>query len=582
VALSNTPVQMENKSHKHSFRLRSKWTSLTVAILIAVPELLLYTIEPKNLSLGWLLFFIVAVLGVFFPIMRDVWTLRERTRMWEKADLWIGTYVLCVVGFAIVVSKTGILVWNSSYFAIPFSLSSTLLSLVATITERKKMVRVYGSIRGPVFETETLPRTWITEFKSWLPYLLVVSIPLYWFHDEALDPGFKGFYIDNCREIPDKENVAAGLAGLDAPVGSNFMDFGVAKFQTNRQELYVRHNVSQAPSQAKIQIDFVGSGDELSCWILNPDSRKSASSTMCASETRLKEILSANSDLLSRYWQMSQLQHFQGLGTNGTLFLNINRLIAADVELKLQHGKFEDAYKEWKSNYQFVNRMNGEDTTWIDKAIIMAADYFSLSSVDSLIHLYPSVATAHGEELISLLSPSGLSRWNLPGALRAVYLMFDPIIASDHPSFWLHRNFIQNRFIYFARDFLKAADASPNLVEEKTEAVWKRYGNPMAWSNDYLRDPMNTIFYRLKMSGSLRSGALIGGMYKRDGDRRALTLALLIKHRGLKDTEIETFLASVGPELKNPFTGTPMGWDSTKRVIRFDVPKDGYRFDVQL
>lgn len=226
--------------------------------------------------------------------------------------------------------------------------------------------------------------------------------------------------------------------------------------------------------------------------------------------------------------------------------------------------------------------MNGEDTTWIDKAIFSVADYYSLATVNSMIHLYPSISTIHGEELINLLQPSGLARWNLPGALRAVYFMFDPIISSDHVSFWLHRNFIRNRFFHATQNFLKAADEPPNLVEEKTLAVWESYGNPIAWSNDYLRDPMNTIFYRLKMSWGLRSGALIRQMYKYDGDRRALTLALLIKRRDLKDKEIETFLASVGPELRNPFTGAPMGWDSTKRVIRFDVPKDGDSFDVNL
>lgn len=270
--LSNTQVQMKNRSLKHLFRLRSKWLFLTFAILIAVPELLGFSIESKTISFGWLLFFNVAVLGLFFPAMREMWTPLERKTIWKKTDLWVGMYVLGVIGVTATLSIVGIFVWNSSYFAIPLSLSFTLMSLVAAITERKKMVRIYSSIRGPIFETETLPRTWITEFRSWLPYLLVVSVPLYWFQDEALDPGFNRFYIDNYRAVLDQENVAAGLAGLDAPVGSNFMDFGIAKFQTSRREIYSRKNVSPATPQANNTIDFVGSRDELSCWIFTHDS----------------------------------------------------------------------------------------------------------------------------------------------------------------------------------------------------------------------------------------------------------------------------------------------------------------------
>lgn len=581
--LSNIPVQIGGKSPHHPFWRRSKWLCLVFACFITVTGLLHFSLEPKSITFGWLLFFGIAVLGVFSPLMRDVWTLRERTTIWEKADLWIGIFILGVIGFTIILNTTGVLVWHFIYLQFSIGLSLTLLSLVASITERKKRVRVYSSIRGFVFEAETSPGSWITECWLWIPYLLVISVPLFWFQDEALDTGFKKFFVDNCREVLDEENVAAGFAGFDVPTGTNFMEVGIEKFKANRQSQYSSQNTSPSAPEEKSKIEFVGSPDELNCWILNLDSQNSASSNTCASEYRLKQILNANSELISRYWLLSRLPHFQGLGTNGGLLLNINKLIAADVELKLRHGQFENAYQEWKTNYQFIDRMLGEDTTWVDKAIFSVADSFSLASANSLINSYPNIARVHGDELISLLKPTGLARWNLPGVFRAEYLMFDPIISAENARFWLNRNFIRNRYLYAAKDFLEAADAPPNLVEEKALAVWQSYAKLKTWDVDYLRDPINTFFTRIYLLSSLKgASSILPRLHMYDGDRRALTLALLIKRRGIRDTEIETFLAGVGPELINSFTGEPMGWDSTKRVIRFDVPKNGYSFNVKL
>ena len=539
--------------------------------------------ESKSIITGWLLIFSAAVLGVFFPLMRDIWTLRERTKSWEKADLWIGIYVLCIIAITFILSASGILVWHLIYLQFSFGLSFSLLSLVASITERKKLVRVYNSMRGFVFEAETSTGTWVTECWHWIPYLLVISVPLFWFQDETLDPRFKSFFIGTYREVLDKENVAVGLAGIDAPAGSNFMDFGIAKFQASLQSRYSNQDISLSAPEEKNKIDFVGSPDELNCWILNFDSRGPASSIKCASEHRLKQILRANSELLSRYWLLSRLPHFQGLGTNGSLFLNINKLIAAEVELKLRHGQFDAAYQEWKTNYQFVDRMLGEDTTWVDKAIYSVADSFSLASANSMIHSYPNIARIHGDELINMLRPSGLARWNLPGALRAEYSMFDPIISSESARFWLNRNFIRNRYLHSSVDFLEAANSPPNLVEEKTLAVWQSYAKLKTWDLDYLRDPMNTFFTRIYLLSPLKSASsILPRLHMYDGDRRALTLALLVKLHGIRDTEIEEFLAGVGPELRNPFTGEPMAWDSAKRVIRFDIPKNEYSFEVKL
>jgi len=267
------------------------------------------------------------------------------------------------------------------------------------------------------------------------------------------------------------------------------------------------------------------------------------------------------------------------------LFMSINNLIAADVELKLRHGHYEEAYQEWRANYRFLTQTTGQDTDWAGKMTLIAANGQSLTSGLSLFHAYKEIAAVHGDELIEMLGPSGLARWNLPGAMRAEYTKFIPIFSSAHHDVWFHPNFIRNRFLHSAQALLTAMDAPPGLVEEKTRAAWHEFGSVKAWTNDYLRDPMNTALSRTIFRDSLneRTGGLVARMHILDGKQRTLTLALLMKRGTLKDGEIASFLAGVGPELRNPFTGAPMGRDSTKRTIRFDIPKGGYSsFEVKL
>jgi hypothetical protein len=410
----------------------------------------------------------------------------------------------------------------------------------------------------------------------WLTFAVILVIAGIWLTDEPLDQNFTRFYIDNHRTILDKDNVAVGLSGLDAPVGANFMDVGLEEFKSAQRKLNPTQSKVPAISESNSKIVFVGSSEELNCWVWIPELEKTSPS--CASEERLKSILRANAELLERYWQVSRMSHSQGINLKGTIFLNLNRLIAADVELKLRHGHFEDAYQEWRENNRFVSRMIGEDTAWGDKEVFLVADSFSLASAEALIHTYKGVASVHGDELLNMLKPSGLARWNLPGVMRAEYDMLYPLGEFYDTQFWFHKNYIRNRMLHSGQAFLLAADSPPSLAAGKMLTVMHEHGGLKSWSNDYLKDPMNTILVRGLILGTQPVSVvdLIRPMYIHDGQQRALTLALLIKRRSLKDNEIANFLASVATELRNPFTGDPMGWDTKKRLIRFVVPHPSY------
>jgi hypothetical protein len=475
----------------------------------------------------------------------------------------------------------------AGYFALRFALFKlTIFATCYTVLSVGAALLTYFSLRRLASGYENKPAL-MKPIGLILAGILVIAGV--WLTDEPLDSNFHRFYTDNHKTILEKENAAVGLSGLNAPAGSNFMEVGLTAFKKAQvDEALKQNNDVPALPVTKNKIAFVGSNEELYCWVGLPDSIDVWSK--CASEKRLNEILRANTVLLSRYWQVAHMPHFRGAYPNGDLFLKINRLIAAEVQLKLRHGRYEDAYQEWRENHRFINRMIGEDSDWIAKAIFTVTDSFSLASAEALIHSYNGIARVHGDELMAMLEPSGLARWNLPATVRAEYDVWLPFFSTFYNSqFWVHPNFIRNTWLHSEQAFLEAAKAPPSLVNEKMQGVSLKYGGFRSWSNDYLRDPLNTVLVRGYLLGTHRFNGveLIRSMHIHDARQRALTLALLIKRRSLKDNEIADFLAKADPELKNPFTGNPMTWEPKKRAIRFVVPKandtsDDVNTDVRL
>lgn len=61
-----------------------------------------------------------------------------------------------------------------------------------------------------------------------------------------------------------------------------------------------------------------------------------------------------------------------------------------------------------------------------------------------------------------------------------------------------------------------------------------------------------------------------------DGFLRLVSLQVAAKRYGVRDSAMEKFLADAAPDLRNPYTNEPMGWDPASRAIYFN----GYKEDV--
>ena len=76
------------------------------------------------------------------------------------------------------------------------------------------------------------------------------------------------------------------------------------------------------------------------------------------------------------------------------------------------------AYLKWKVNTVFVNHILKHETTAIEKAIFLVMDGFNFTSLEYLLLKQPKIMTNHYDELMVLLRPIGLTKYNLQGMLK--------------------------------------------------------------------------------------------------------------------------------------------------------------------
>ena len=402
---------------------------------------------------------------------------------------------------------------------------------------------------------------WAKRLGLSLLILLAGWIAFICLYDEPLDPGFNEFYFSNQRSIPDDQNAVIGLLGLSAPAGADFLKHGRAVAQ-NWQEL-VRGGGSIAfPGKLESTVRQL----ELDCWLYPADRFKDSH---CASETRLAALLKENAELLARYRKVYRLPHFSGVPITDPLLLDLNKLIVAEIQLDLRKRRTKQAYEKWRDNHRFLVRALAADATWIDKAIIRVSHALSLHVLDELLRTAPRIASEHHAELLELLRPLELSEHNLRGAVRAEYLLLDSLYGTPETlKFWVHPNFVRNRFYRFAQNYLEAC-GNPNRLNERIEAL--RQKHILEWNLDYLSDPLNALLARMLLDGQVSAGVLVEGMYLKMAYTRLLALKVRILKARIPDSQIAAFLQKVDANLRNPLTGEPMRWNSEKRVIYFDV-----------
>jgi hypothetical protein len=206
----------------------------------------------------------------------------------------------------------------------------------------------------------------------------------------------------------------------------------------------------------------------------------------------------------------------------------------------------------------------------------------------------PAIAKRHATELRNVLRPEGIDGFNPYGAIRGEYVGLNAALNSppqkvaDFPVDRLHwlafhlgqRNRILNRYYLFAREYTVALGLPWSRFDTEVARLRENFPKLSDW--DVTIDPFGSLFISEYIDGQLKTTELVRQMHRIEGTLRLSTLLVRIIDENVSDMAIPGFLASVEPELYDPFSGNPMRWDATQRRIYFPDPEYPCAFYVSL
>ena len=418
-----------------------------------------------------------------------------------------------------------------------------------------------------------------TRFKSILKYsliaiALIVLLVIGWaayinYHgDEVPDAGRDAFYARSSIKIPDNQNIAVAISGLNALEGKNTIEYG--RFLTDASNNELTHEAARFFANGPAKLNIVGKREEFECWL---DDELVKTATNCASPERLKDLLVANKTLLSRYVQLYSLPSWQGSTYGGgQSIIDLNMLLAAEIKLDIDEGRLDIAYQKWRNNFQFINRILATKSTMIERAIFLVADGLSLNSIEYLLLKSPEFNAKYYDELQVLLKPNDLKRYNLRGMLGADYeFVENQFIAKQQSMYYVHPNFILNRVYRMQMDFYNGAQNQPSNIDMASAKFAKQYQSQGIFKINWL-DPFNSYLAN-KITGGLPSGfELIKSMHSHNATINALNLLTQIRVKNIESSNIQGFINQAGATFNNRFTEKPLQWNAEKKAIIFTNP----------
>ena len=339
---------------------------------------------------------------------------------------------------------------------------------------------------------------------------------------------------------------------------------------------------SKAIIAKKNELSLTSIQSELLCWVsVHYDN----SPAHCANEARIRTLLTENKLLLNRYAQLQTLLYSQVVIKNVVTILDVNQLLAAEIKLDIKHKKSEVAFAKWINNQRFIDRAIAHDGGIVNRGLFVTIYGTSLDTLEFMLFESPDMLKQHGDELLALLKPVGLGKYNIKNMLKIEHQSSQQHVIQMHlASKEIYPEYIANREYRAQLDFLKEAQKNPFNYEESENKLYEQYyyigGN--AWTFDWL-NPLNSLLSKLSENHVLNGFTFIESMHSENSLAKLLNLKIKIHQQHIADGDVQAFLNKVGSEYNNPFTNKPMRWDAVKRVLVCDKPNsDKSAVEVRL
>ncbi|MBI5612707.1 MAG: hypothetical protein HY942_06555 [Gammaproteobacteria bacterium] len=431
---------------------------------------------------------------------------------------------------------------------------------------------------------------------------VVIGVPLLLMAINAVDQDLKpeviAFADLSNDEVPEKDNGYFAWVGLAAPIGENPHALGVKIIaQVNEQ-------LDSIPMEM-IEMDTLFGSQQLK-FRGNMSGLCGRDSAGCLDRYRSKigDIRSAlhdNQILLKRYRALYTYPHFREtvlprihapIFFEPVILANLFRAQQALVALK---GNPRTALRNLREDSVYWRRILEQSRSLINRMIAVASIHGNAQLVSEIVATVPldGQTLAIAADAVRPLVASG---YNLSKVFRyefahGMHVFAHASIYSNQPcpsdlpwsycllqkladSMFLKPNATINLHYETYRDatalnrlplpdFIKTIRA--RRADEQSQSDWP-------WSWHFAYNPAGKIYS--SMSSSIYD-SYTGRIHNLDGFLRLVSLQIAIKQAAIRNPDIPEFLGRALPELRNPYTGEPMQWDSQNRTLYFNGMSEG-------
>ena len=381
-------------------------------------------------------------------------------------------------------------------------------------------------------------------------------------HDEPLDEGATAFYAPSTDAV-DRNNGAVGLIGLNAPSGQDFMAYG-HRLAAQPIPFTVAEILKQREAPNALAIKW--NAERMNCW--EEDYEPFDQDPKCAPIEEAVQTLRDNAELLRRYRLILTLPAASGfMRARGAPSIAMARLIAVAIKVDLRQGRVEEAYRTWLDEYSFWRRMNSVGRTWMEVAMGLVSEGHALNGIESLLFRSPQLIDTHYDELISLLSPDGIARFNIAGIMRAEYALMMQAYEVDKNRAAIFPNYITNRHYRFAQDMLELANKPASALIEKGA---NRRNCVKSIESSATNSPFLASAEFVCPSLVWALVEFVKSMHHKNQLMALLSMRIRIFKEKVPESQIAAYLVAHAANMRESFNGGPMQWDQDRRVLFYD------------
>ena len=413
----------------------------------------------------------------------------------------------------------------------------------------------------------------------------VITLYVAWVYlqpDESLSPELQAALSQRAKALPDVETAAVALLGLEAPESEDFMVYGRKMLAAQRAGQDWNDAATQA-SNGKAGLQFKNR-PEVECWLYDKDEEIPAGiRNNCGSAELIAEYLKDNATMMSRYRIGQKMPRAAGnVQFRGQPTILLSKMNVVEIADDVSRGMAERAYVKWRDHYVHQKQMAGNGSGWVLTAINLVNEQLSFTGLDVLLKHAPQLADRHRDELLALLKPSGLARYDVPGIILGETEVVAYYLGTPSLSRWVRINRLRNRRFESASEFIHvvlqpSADLRGKLAALRLSTK-KTQGLRLA---DAL-DPTSAVVWMRIRDADTKAAELVDAMVRSEGYLRLFTIELRLASEKISDEKITAFLNDAAEPLRNPWDGTPATWDSHRRILSMKHPDKDSRVEVHL